>query len=87
MNNTNIATVRTTWNGALVAGLLVAAANVFGWSLELADLTPWLPVIAAFIAVFYRLSLAISEQWPKVGWVLFGKAASPSYRPLPPSED
>lgn len=82
MNDTTTATVRTTWNGALVAGLLVAAANVFGWSLELADLTPWLPVITAFIAVFYRASLWVSERWPKLGWVLFGKVAKPSYVPV-----
>jgi hypothetical protein len=84
MNDNNTATVRTTWNGTLVAGFIVLGAKLFGWEVTLDSLAPWLPVITVFIAVFYRLSLVVSETWPRVGWVLFGKASPPAYDPLPP---
>jgi hypothetical protein len=84
MNDTTTATVRTTWNGALVAATIVAAAKVFGWTVNLDDLAPFLPVIAGAVAVFYRVSLALAERWPWVGNVLFGVNKPPAYTPLPP---
>lgn len=79
MNNTNTATVRTTVNGTILTALIIATAAIFGWSIEVADLAPFLPVLAGAIAIFYRLSLVISAKWPSAGYVLFGKATTPSY--------
>ncbi len=83
MNDTSTATVRTTVNGTILTAIIIAVAAGFGWTIEVGDLAPYLPVLAAAIGVFYRLSLYISERWPKLGFVLFGKATSPSYEPLP----
>ena len=79
MNDTTTATIRTTWNGTIVAGLIVASAAIFGWDISLDDLGPFLPVIAVAIGVIYRLSLALAEKWPKVGYVLFGRRETPAY--------
>ena len=84
MNDNNTATLRTTWNGALVTAFIIALANVIGWEIEVADLAPFLPVLIGIIAIFYRLSLIISETWPKAGFVLFGKKAAPAYGPPKP---
>ena len=84
MNDTNTATVRTTVNGTILTAVIIGAAALFGWTIDVADLAPYLPVLAGAIAVFYRLSLYVSERWPKLAFVLFGKTTSPVYTPLPP---
>lgn len=84
MNDTTTATTRTTVNGTILTALIIAAANVFGWSIEMADLAPFLPVLAAVILGFYRLSLTLSERWPWVGYVLFGTKKTPTYPPPAP---
>ena len=84
MNDTNTATVRTTVNGTILTAVIIAVAAIFGWSIEVSDLAPFLPIFAGAIAIFYRGSLYVSERWPKFGYVLFGKTTSPAYAPLPP---
>jgi len=84
MNDLNTATVRTTVNGTILTGVIIAVAAGFGWSIEVADLAPYLPVLAGSIAVFYRLSLVVSKKWPSLGYVLFGKTTTPTYTELPP---
>lgn len=84
MNNATTATVRTTWNGTIVAALIVATAAIFGWDVNLDDLAPFLPVIGIFIGVFYRASLWAAAKWPSLGYVLFGKPATPAYPPPQP---
>ena len=84
MNDTNTATVRTTVNGTILTAVIIGAAALFGWTIDVADLAPWLPVLAGAIAIFYRASLYVSERWPKLGFVLFGKTEAPAYSPLPP---
>lgn len=87
MNDINTATKRTTVNGTILVAVIVAAANLFGWTIELADLTPFIPVLAGAILVFYRLSLVVSAKWPSVGYVLFGSKTEPTYvRPAAPEE-
>jgi cobalamin biosynthesis protein CobD/CbiB len=84
MNDTRTATVRTTVNGTILTAVIIATAALFGWTIEVAEMAPFLPVLAAAIGVFYRLSLYVSERWPKLGYVLFGKNTLPSYEALPP---
>lgn len=84
MNDTRTATLRTTWNGTLIAATSVAAAKLLGWEITVDDLAPFLPVIAVVIGVFYRASLAIAARWPMLGTILFGKTTAPEYSPLPP---
>ena len=86
MNNTNTATVRTAWNGAIISAFLIGLAKVFGWNVELDDLAPFLPVIVAVIAVVYRASLALAEWKPVLGKILFGKTAAPVYPPPAPRD-
>jgi hypothetical protein len=83
MNDTRTATVRTTVNGTILTGIIIAVAAGFGWTIEVADLAPYLPVLAAAIGVFYRLSLYLSERWPRLGYILFGRNTLPAYEPLP----
>ncbi len=84
MNDTNTATVRTTVNGTILTGVIIAVANLFGWTIEVADMAPFLPVLGFAILVFYRLSLAAVDRWPILGFILFGKRTAPVYSPLPP---
>lgn len=84
MTDTSTATVRTTVNGTILTAVIIGIANLFGWTIELADLTPFIPVLAGAILVFYRASLYVAERWPKLGYVLFGKTEAPVYSPLPP---
>lgn len=84
MSDNNTATIRTTWNGIIVSVLIVLAAKYFNWTITVDDLLPFMPAIAAVIAVVYRLSLVISEKWPKAGYVLFGKARKLTYDAILP---
>jgi hypothetical protein len=84
MSDNNTATIRTTWNGIIVSVIIVLAAKYFNWTITVDDLLPYMPAIGAVIAVVYRLSLVVSEKWPKAGWVLFGKKAAPTYAPPAP---
>ena len=79
MNDINTATKRTTINGTILTAMIIGAANLFGWTIEIADLAPFLPVFAGAILVFYRLSLVVSAKWPSVGYVLFGSKTEPTY--------
>jgi hypothetical protein len=86
MNDVNTATKRTTVNGTILTAVIIAAANVFGWNIEIADLAPFLPVFAAVILVFYRASLVVAEKWPSLGYVLFGSKRAPEYPPPAPPQ-
>lgn len=79
MRDETIGTIRTTYNTTLLTLVGLTLNKVFGWELALEDLTPYLPVIAAIVAVFYRASLVLSEIWPPVGYILFGHKTVPSY--------
>ena len=85
MNDINTATKRTTINGTILTAVIIAVANLFGWTIEMADLAPFLPLFAGAILVFYRLSLVVSEKWPQAGYVLFGSKQQPHYPSPPPS--
>lgn len=84
MNDINTATKRTTINGTILTAVIIATANLFGWTIEMADLAPFLPVFAGAILVFYRLSLVVAKKWPQAGYVLFGSKQPPHYPPPPP---
>ena len=85
MNDINTATKRTTINGTILTAVIIAVANLFGWTIEMADLAPFLPLFAGAILVFYRLSLVVSEKWPQAGYVLVGSKQQPHYPSPPPS--
>lgn len=73
------ATVRTTWNGVLAFVVALLLSRVLGIEVTEGDVAAWLPLFAPVLAVFYRLSLAISARWPGLGWVLFGIGSAPRY--------
>lgn len=88
----NVATVRTTVNGTILAVLAAIAAKVFKVKVEAEDLLPYSLIAAPVTAVFYRLSRVATDRWPQIGYVLFGNARPPAYpavapapAPLPPS--
>lgn len=81
MNNTTTATVRTTVNGTVLAIIVVVISKLTNWQVQIEDLAPYLPIFAAVLAIFYRLSRAVTDKWPVVGYVLFGKVATPKYVP------
>jgi hypothetical protein len=84
MNDTTTATVRTTWSLGVAVLLAWLAGRVLGVEVSTDD--PWIILIApAVYAVFYRLSVVISEHVPYVGYVLFGVNRSPSYTEPPPA--
>ncbi len=83
--DTGVATLRTTWNAAVIAAFVWVAnwiANRYGYAVDVSS--PWFIAGATAVAgVGYRLSVAISE-WaasrPWVGHVLFGKPKPPTYQ-------
>lgn len=79
MKDTTTATVRTTVNTTVLAALGALLYKIFGWDIKVEDMLPFLPVIAAVVAVFYRLSLAVTAKWPVVGYILFGRTTPPTY--------
>lgn len=88
----NVGTVRTTVNTAILVGLAAIAAKVFDVDVKAEDLLPYAPIAVPVVAVFYRLSRAVTDRWPQIGYVLFGNARPPAYpaalpapAPLPPA--
>ena len=79
MSNTSTATLRTTVNGTVLTAVLALVAKFTGIEVTLEDVLPWTPIIVPIIAVFYRASLYLSEKFPKLGWVLFGRNTPPTY--------
>lgn len=81
----NVGTVRTTVNTTILVAVAAVAAKVFDVDIEAEDLLPYVPIAIPVIAAFYRLSRAITDRWPQIGYVLFGNARPPSYPPAPPA--
>ena len=79
MQQSTTATIRTTVNGTILTAVVSLAYKLFGWEVKVDDLLPFLPLLAPCIAVFYRLSLYLSERFPAIGYILFGVNKSPSY--------
>ncbi len=76
----NTATIRTTVNLTVLTILSSLIFRVFGWEVSVDELAFWTPVIAPVAAIFYRASLVLSEKWPWLGYILFGKVRPPTYR-------
>lgn len=79
MKDTTTATIRTTVNGTVLTAVVALIVKLTGWEIDAEDLLPFVPVIVPIIAVFYRLSLWLTEKFPVVGYVLFGKPVTPKY--------
>jgi len=75
----NISTKRTTVNATVVGYIIYAINRLFGWHLDLndADMLIVIPVLGVVLGIGYRLSRAITDKWPQLGWVLFGSAKEP----------
>jgi len=84
MKDTTTATVRTTVNTTALTLIATLATILFDIDIEVDDLLPYLPAIAAVIAVFYRASRAITGRFPKLAYILFGLQSTPSYDPPAP---
>lgn len=78
MNNTRIATVRTTVNTTVISVAVSLLARWFGWEIDVTD-PVFIAGTAVVVPVFYRASIWASEKWPAIGYILFGKVASPKY--------
>lgn len=78
MKSKNVATVRTTVNSTALLILASVGSHLFGWNVDLSD-----PVVVAALAVvtpiFYRASRWACDKWPTLGYILFGKSATPEY--------
>lgn len=74
----NVATVRTTVNSTLLLVISSVCSRVFGWNVDLSDPVVVL-VLAGVTPIFYRASRWASEKWPTLGYILFGKVATPQY--------
>lgn len=79
MNNTTIATVRTTWNTTLLAIVASIIFKVTGWTITVDELLQFAPLLAPVVAIFYRASRVVADKWPKVGYILFGVNQQPEY--------
>lgn len=79
----NVGTVRTTINTTILVAATALAAKVFSVKVEAEDLLPYAPIAVPVVAVFYRASRAITDRWPRIGYVLFGNARPPAYPPAP----
>lgn len=77
-NSKNIGTIRTGLPAAWATFLTWAIAK-FGIHLEEEDYSMLLIVIPVIIPIFYRLSREIEQKWPKIGHIIFGSVAVPSY--------
>lgn len=74
----NIGTIRTGLPAAW-ATLLTWAVAKFGINLNEEDYAMLLVVIPVVIPIFYRLSREIEQRWPKIGHIIFGSVAVPTY--------
>lgn len=79
----NVGTVRTTVNSTILVAIAAIAAKVFKVKVQAEDLLPYAPIAVPVVAIFYRLSRAITDRWPQIGYVLFGNARPPAYPPAP----
>jgi hypothetical protein len=79
LNDTTIATIRTTVNSSYLTAAAAVLYKLFGWDVKVEDLLPFMPIIVPAIAVFYRLSLYIGTRWPTLGTILFGVQKKPTY--------
>lgn len=80
MSDVNIATKRTAVN-VLVIGWAVTLINaILGKKIMLdAEAMGLLsPVVAAVLALGYRVSRWATSKWPTLGWVLFGSGKEPT---------
>jgi len=81
-----VATVRTAVQTTILAAVVTGIFKITGWQVAVEDLLPFVPVLLPVAAVFYRLSRAVGDRWPVVGYILFGIPRPPIYapEPLPP---
>lgn len=76
----NISTKRTAVN---VGGAMVAVAvwnKLTPWDIEISE-DDWAilaPVLAVGVGFYYRVSRAITDWKPKLGYILFGSALEPT---------
>lgn len=85
----NVGTVRTTVNTTILVAIAAILAKVFKVKVEAEDLLPYAPIAVPVVAIFYRLSRAVTDRWPQIGYVLFGNTRPPDYpaslpAPAPP---
>lgn len=79
MNDTTTATVRTTVNGTVLTAVIALVVKITGWDITVEEVLPYTPLMVPIIAIFYRASRAIADKWPKIGVILFGPRATPTY--------
>lgn len=83
LKDTTVGTVRTGVNAAWFIGVVVAVCDLFGWTVNVDELTPhlvWiLPTLGVLGGIFYRASRAVGDSIPVLGWVLFGIKKQPAY--------
>lgn len=81
LKSETVGMVRTTVNGTVLAALLALFAKITGKEIKVEDLLPYVPLFAPVLAVFYRLSLALSQKFPWLGVALYGINKPPEYTP------
>ena len=80
MNDTAIATKRTTVNIGGLTVVLGLLAKIFGWkwNIDANQLAQYGPVIGVAYGVWYRLSRLVTTKVPALGWLLFGSGQEPA---------
>lgn len=80
MTPVNVATKRTAVNITAITAIVGVIAKLTGWQLRIEpeDLIWIAPIMGVVGGVGYRLSRAITTQWPWVGWVIFGSGKEPA---------
>jgi len=80
MNDVNLATKRTAINVGGLAAFIGLVAKLFGVDITVSadQLVALSPLIAAVVAVSYRVSRLLASKFPKSGWVLFGSGQEPA---------
>lgn len=79
LKNTTTATIRTTVNGTVLTAVAAIVAKLTHTDVSTDDLLPYLPAAPIVIGVFYRTSLWLTDKFPTVGYILFGKRDEPIY--------
>lgn len=74
----NIGTIRTGLPAAW-ATFITWAVTKFGLNLDETDYSMIMLVLPAIIPIFYRISREIEQNYPRIGKIIFGSSASPSY--------
>lgn len=80
----NVGTVRTAWNTTILLAIAGAVSRYTDIDLDVEDPLV-VAAIGAALAVFYRASRLLADNYSWIGYLLFGTPRVPGYPPQPPA--